>query len=101
MKNGVMHFTSIGKWWLKNEEIDLVAIDEEERKIYFGECKWSRKKVSEDVYHDLVRKSGLIDWHTKERQERFILFSKSGFTEAMHRLAKEKEIILIEGEKRL
>ncbi len=101
MKNGVMHFTSIGKWWLKNEEIDLVAIDEEERKIYFGECKWSRKKVSEDVYHDVVRKSGLIDWHTKKRQERFILFSKSGFTEAMHKLAKEKEIILIEGERRL
>jgi len=98
MKEGRMHFTSIGKWWLKNKEIDVVAIDEEDKTIYFGECKWSRKKVGENVFAELVSKSKLVDWNARKRKERFIIFSKSGFTESMLKLAKEKGIILVEGE---
>jgi AAA+ ATPase superfamily predicted ATPase len=96
-----MNFTSIGKWWLKNEEIDLVALDEENGIAYFGECKWSRQRVQEGVFDDLVKKSHLVDWHRGKRKDRFILFSKSGFTESMQKLAQGKEIILVEGEKRI
>ena len=101
MKEGIMNFTAIGKWWWKNEEIDLVAIDEEKRTIYFGECKWSRQRVHENVFNDLARKSELVDWHTQKRQKKFMLFSKSGFTEGMLKLAKERGVILVEGENRI
>ncbi|MGL5901488.1 MAG: ATP-binding protein, partial [Cetobacterium sp.] len=30
---------NLGRWWDKNEEIDIVALGEDE--ILFGECKWS------------------------------------------------------------
>lgn len=101
MREGVVHFNSIGKWWSKNEEIDLVAIDEEKRVIYFGECKWSRQKVKESDFYDLARKSERVDWHIKKGQKQFMLFSKSGFTEGMLKLAEEKGVVLVEGEKRI
>jgi len=34
-------YTSIGKWWYKNNEIDLVALDEEKQTTTFLETKWS------------------------------------------------------------
>lgn len=91
--------TSMGRWWWKNEEIDLVAVDEESRTIWFGECKWSGRKVGTDVYQDLRRKSELVEWHAGRRNERFILFSRSGFTPAMLDLAKREKVILVEGER--
>src|SRR5659263_632509 len=64
--------TSLGRWWSKNEEIDLVALDEENKTIWFGECKWSNRKVGTDVYQDLRRKSELVEWHAGRRNERFL-----------------------------
>ncbi|HEY3489833.1 MAG TPA: ATP-binding protein [Candidatus Deferrimicrobiaceae bacterium] len=93
--------TAIGRWWSRNEEIDFVALDEEERSIWFGECKWSRKKVGTDIYENLVRKAGLVEWNIGKRSERFILFSRSGFTPAMHEVAKRENVILVEGEERI
>ena len=93
--------TSLGRWWWKNEEIDLVALDEESRTIWFGECKWSSRKVGADVFQDLRRKSALVEWHAGRRNERFILFSRSGFTPAMLDLAKREKVVLIEGESAL
>ena len=93
--------TSLGHWWAKNEEIDLVALDEESRAIWFGECKWSNRKVGTDVYQDLCRKSELVEWHAGKRNERFVLFSRSGFTPAMLDVAKREKVVLIEGERRI
>lgn len=97
-RSGQMTFTSIGRWWLKNEEIDLVALDEESDTIWFGECKWSTKPVGEDVYRDLQRKTMHVAWRSQNRRERFILFSKSGFTEGMIRLALQDGVVLIHGQ---
>ncbi|RJP24400.1 MAG: ATP-binding protein [Deltaproteobacteria bacterium] len=90
--------TSLGRWWSKNEEIDLVALDEESRAIWFGECKWSGRKVGTDIFRNLQRKAGLVEWHTGKRKERFILFSRSGFTPAMLDEAKRENVVLVEGE---
>ena len=93
---GIIHYTLIGRWWSRNEEIDIVALDEETKTVYFGECKWSNKKVGEDIYRNLVRKSALVDWHNDNRTEGFILFSKSGFTDGMIKTAKKEKVILID-----
>ncbi len=93
--------TSLGRWWAKNEEIDLVAIDEDSRAIWFGECKWSGKKLGTDVYQDLRRKSERVEWHAGKRTERFILFSRSGFTPEMLAVAKREKVVLFEGENAL
>jgi hypothetical protein len=93
-----MPVTSLGRWWSKNEEIDLVALDEESRTIWFGECKWSGRKVGTDIFRNLRRKAGLVEWHAGKRKERFILFSRSGFTPTMLEEAKREKVVLVEGE---
>jgi AAA+ ATPase superfamily predicted ATPase len=85
-----------GRWWNREEEIDLVAINEERREILFGEAKWSARPVGIDVYRDLKRKAPLVDWHNGERTERFCLFSRSGFTKNMRELARKEQAILFQ-----
>jgi AAA+ ATPase superfamily predicted ATPase len=98
MEEGQMQFTVIGKWWSRNEEVDLVALDEETKTVYFGECKWSKKRVGVNVYEELVRKSHLVDWHNDDRTSRFMLFSKGGFTDGMLELGKKEDVLLLHGD---
>ncbi len=55
-------FTKIGRWWKKSEEIDLVALNEREKKALFVEVKW--KSLSErevrGILKDLERKADLV-----------------------------------------
>ena len=99
MKDGLIQYTTIGKWWSKDEEIDIVALDEEQKTAYFGECKWSNKKVGDDIYQDLLRKSQLVDWHKEMRKNKFILFSKSGFTQRMTEISKKENVLLVHKKK--
>lgn len=89
----------VGKWWDKNEEIDLVAINNYSKDILFGECKWSEKQIGTDILEALKKKSRLVDWRKSSRNEHFILFSRSGFTSGMKELAKKEKILLVEKDK--
>lgn len=85
---------SIGRWWDRNEEIDIVALNEKENRILFGEVKWSNKPVGVDIYENLKRKTGLVQWGKEGRKEYFCLFSKSSFTDGMKRIAKKENVML-------
>ncbi len=94
-------FHKVGRWWDKNEEIDIIALNSQTNEIIFGEAKWSKKKVGTNIYKDLSRKSQKVEWGKKNRKEYFCLFSKSGFTLQMKRLAKEEKIFLFEKDRLL
>ena len=84
----------VGRWWDKNTEVDIVALGEN-NKIIFGECKYSKKQVGLSVLKELQEKAKNIKWNNSNREEYFILFSKSGFSEELEELAqREKNIIL-------
>jgi len=60
-------FTKISRWWRKGEEIDLLALNERERKALFIEVKWKdlSERKAKGILKDLERKSrlvGLDDW---------------------------------------
>lgn len=95
IKKNYADFNYAGKWWDKNEEIDVVGLNESTKEILFGEVKWSNKKVGTDIYRELKRKAELVDWNKEDRKERFALFSKSGFTKDMKELAKNENVTLI------
>ena len=80
----------VGRWWQKGEEIDIVGLNEKENTILFGECKWSKNRVDIKLLEDLKHKSECVKWKINKRREKFILFSKSGFTEELENMAKEK-----------
>lgn len=55
-------FTRIGRWWHRGEEIDLVALNERERKALFIEVKWKvlSEREARGILKDLKRKSRLV-----------------------------------------
>ncbi|MCK4400897.1 ATP-binding protein [bacterium] len=84
----------IGRWWDRNEEIDIVGLNEGKNKIVFGEVKWSNKKVGTDIYENLKRKTEKVVWGKENRKEYFCLFSKNGFTDNMKKLARREKVYL-------
>ena len=94
-------FTKIGRWWEKNEEIDVVGLNSALNKILFCEVKWTSKPMGVDVYESLKEKSRKVIWGNKNRKEYFCLFSKQGFTDAMFEKAKRDKVSLFKGEELL
>ncbi len=64
----------VGRWWNKNEEIDLIAIDE--KNICFIECKWQNSIDKEKILYQLIKKSKLIKHNLKEH---FLVITKEDY----------------------
>lgn len=48
------HFEQIGSWWSKQAQIDVVGVNRTERRVLFGEAKWTREPLTESVLDSLV-----------------------------------------------
>jgi len=70
-------FTKIGKWWHKDKEIDIVALNEKTREILFCECKWQSRVNAAKIIKELAEKSDDVRWHNEKRKESFAIFAKS------------------------
>ncbi len=70
-------WTHIGKWWNKQEEIDVVALDENKNKILFAECKWQQNVDAPAILAQLKEKARLVDWKNDQREEHYAVFAKS------------------------
>ena len=88
-------FERVGRYWDSNLEIDVVGFSSSEKKIIFGECKWSEKPVGTNIYEDLKKKAAKVEWNKNDRKEYYILFSKSGFTEELVKIAKNDGVFLV------
>ena len=95
-QNKIFVFERVGRYWDSHQEIDVVGFSSSEKKIIFGECKWSEKQVGTNIYEELKKKATKVDWNKDDRKEYYILFSKSGFTEEMIRTAKNDGVFLVE-----
>ncbi|MGL5901063.1 MAG: DUF234 domain-containing protein, partial [Cetobacterium sp.] len=84
---------NLGRWWDKNEEIDIVALGEDE--ILFGECKWSNKHVGLSVLYKLKEKAKGVKWKNGSRKEYYMLFSKSGFSDELIEASKKDSTIIL------
>lgn len=96
-KEGLYFIDDIGRWWGADDnrkeqaEIDVVALCEG-NVMLCGECKWREKPTDVDVLHTLQHRAGLIKG---DRNVRFFLFSKSGFTERCREEAQQKNCTLV------
>ena len=82
-----------GRWWSKDEEIDVVGVGEEF--LLVGECKYSNKKVGVDILESLERKSKKIELKLPIRY--YLLFSKSGFTRDLLEIEKSRDDVVLVG----
>lgn len=53
------------------------------------------KKMNVKVFYDLKEKAKLVDWNNQNRNECFILFSASGYSEELKKLEKERKDLIL------
>lgn len=97
----IFPFERAGRWWDRENEIDIVALSKKTNEILYGEVKWSIKQVGTDIYRDLKEKAKCVPWGNGATKEHFILFSKSGFTKDMLLTAKKENVFLVHQDKLL
>lgn len=86
--------SKIGSYWGPNIEIDIVALDEERKKVLLGECKYHTQPVDADVFFELKGKAEKIV-ELSEYKKTFILFSKSGFSDRLKELAEQNSNVIL------
>ena len=88
----------LGRWWGNNSvlhremEIDIVGINDDQKKALFGECKFRNELLEKKVIEDLIEHSTVFSRYTDKY---YILFSKSGFCEKVWEKASEYNCILV------
>ena len=82
---------SIGRWWNREDEIDIVAMNDK-GSFLFCECKWTGKKVGLSIVSQLQNKA--IGF-PEAKHKCFGFFSKSGFTKELECLSKKREDIIL------
>lgn len=84
-------FNWVGKWWHKDKEIDIAALNENTKEVLFAECKWQEKVNGRKILWELEEKSRYVDWNKGKRREYYAVFAKN-FREKF----KEKNVLLFD-----
>jgi len=71
------NFTNVHKWWHKDREIDIVALDEKSKEVLFAECKWQSRVNAERTVKELAEKARYVEWNSGKRKEYYAIFAKS------------------------
>lgn len=77
------HFTGIGRWWSGATEIDILASDHAKKRFLIAECKYRKTPFSAAQYEALKGKQTPAD----SFERHYVLFSKSGFTPELRKIA--------------
>jgi len=91
--------SEIGRWWgnnpdkKKEQEIDLIAVNSNNSKAIFCECKWRNEQMPESIIDEFIEKTKMFN----HKEKHYYFFSKSGFTDAAKKKAGDN-IKLIEFE---
>jgi AAA+ ATPase superfamily predicted ATPase len=90
-------FLDIGQWWFKEHELDVLGLTRDG--MVAGECKFTSTPVSEGVLADLERTADHVQWGDEpaDATTRYVLFSRSGFTDDLKRRAADRDDVSLYG----
>ena len=89
------HFSKIGRYWDSSTEIDVVALDPESNNMILGECKYWNVPVGISVLETLEEKAKSVSWNRENRKVWYVLFSVSGFTDTLEKVALQREDVML------
>ncbi|MGM9583696.1 MAG: ATP-binding protein [Phascolarctobacterium sp.] len=82
--------SSMGHWWDKETEIDILAMDKKQQNLLLCECKYKNTPVDvKDIKHLQAKKP------YDAANVFYYFFSKSGYTKAAETLAAEQGVALL------
>lgn len=90
-------FERIGRWWDRNHEIDVLALNRAENRAIAAEVKWSERPVGLEAYRVLQKKAEAAFSGDFRPTVTYALFSRKGFTPGMLRTAREEGVLLFRG----
>lgn len=90
--------TNVGSWWGPGHDhtptdIDVVGIDDADRKAVIGECKFKNELLDKEVYEALMDRRGLID--KKYEEVEYLFFSLSGYSKWVKENADSNKVKLL------
>ncbi|MEN6609894.1 MAG: ATP-binding protein, partial [Methanoregulaceae archaeon] len=88
-------FDTIGNWWDKGEEIDLVALQKEGPSILFCECKWQEQVDPDGLLVQLEKKAAAVPWMSKTRKEYYCIVARS-FSHRPEKEASQEQILYLD-----
>jgi AAA+ ATPase superfamily predicted ATPase len=71
------NFDWVGKWWYKDKEIDIIALNSKTNETVFVECKWQENVDAKKILNELKEKSKFVKWRNEKRKEYYAIFAKS------------------------
>jgi hypothetical protein len=83
----------IGGWWQANQEVDLVLLGD--KQIMLVECKWSNRPVGTDILEILETRSSSVLAEAGEKNVRYAICSRSGFTESLAKNAQSRDDVYL------
>ena len=91
--------TNVGSWWGPGHDhtptdIDIVGIDDADRKAVIGECKFKNELIDKEVYETLMDRRGLID--KKYEEVEYLFFSLSGYSKWVKENVDSNKVKLLE-----
>ncbi len=82
----------IGRWWYREDEIDILGVDENDRIVLVGECKYTNDPVDVGLYYQLEQKSRKLKI---EREPIYVFFSYAGFAKSFVQEMKTRKNVLL------
>ena len=86
----------VGRWWHRDKEIDLIALNENANQIAFFEVKWHQFKEYEEIksiLKDLKEKSSFVNWRKNKREEYFGVVARKIEPKVKERFKEEGYLI--------
>jgi len=82
-----------GRWWNKEEEIDIVGLDISRNRIIFGEVKWRdlSERDAKQVLNRLIEKSVNVKWGNNP-EKKYLLVGKK--IEGKKRLIEDGYLVI-------
>ncbi len=87
----VHQLNRFGKWWNRNQEVDIAAISETTNTLLLGECKLTQKPMDAGVLEKLKEKADYVPWKKDDRQLVYALYSFTGFSDNLQKMAKANQ----------
>ena len=98
----------VGSYWLNDyqgdTQIDVAAVDNQNKRVFLGECKYHKQPVDADVYFDLKKKvesSSEIRNTYRGYEVVYGVFSKSGFSQRLLDIKEQSSNLVLVNEDRI